>query len=63
MERSRPNKVVLTMSMESLIDDNVMDALKMLFDDRLSTLDHNQLLALALAYTEEEISNERLQFY
>ncbi len=63
MERSRPNKVVLTMSMESLIDDNVMDALKMLFGDRLSTLDHNQLLALALAYTEEEISNERLQFY
>ena len=62
MERSRPNKVVLTMSMESLIDDNVMDALKMLFDDRLSTLDHNQLLALALAYTEEEISNERLQY-
>ena len=62
MERSRPNKVVLTMSMESLIDDNVMDALKMLFGDRLSTLDHNQLLALALAYTEEEISNERLQY-
>lgn len=50
------------MSMESLIDDNVMDSLKMLFDDRLSTLDHNQLLALALAYTEEEISNERLQY-
>lgn len=64
MERSRPNKVVLTMSMESLIDDNVMDALKLLFGDRLSSLDHNQLLALALAlaYTEEEISNERLQY-
>ena len=62
MERSRPNKVVLTMSMESLIDDNVMDALEILFSGRLSTLDHNQLLALALAYTEEEISNERLQY-
>ena len=62
MERSRPNKVVLTMSMESLIDDKVMDALEILFNGRLSTLDHNQLLALALAYTEEEISNERLQY-
>ena len=50
------------MSMESLIDDNVMDALEILFAGRLSTLDHNQLLALALAYTEEEISNERLQY-
>jgi len=62
MERSRPNKVVLTMSMESLIDNNVLDALEILFSGRLSTLDHNQLLALALAYTEEEISNERLQY-
>ena len=62
MERSRPNKVVLTMSMESLIDENVKAALQKLFGDKLNTLDHNQLIALALAYTEEEISNERLQY-
>lgn len=62
MERSRPNKVTLTMSMESLIDENVKDALQGLFGDKLDVLDHNQLMALALAYSEEEISNERLQY-
>ena len=62
MERSRPNKVVLTMSMESLIDENVKEALQRLFGDKLNALDHNQLVALALAYSEEEISNERLQY-
>lgn len=62
MERSRPNKVVLTMSMESLIDENVKEALQRLFGEKLTGLDHNQLMALALAYSEEEISNERLQY-
>ena len=62
MERSRPNKVILTMSMESLIDENVKEALQGLFGNKLTTLDHNQLMALALAYSEEEISNERLQY-
>ena len=33
-----------------------------MFGDKLTTLDHNQLMALALAYSEEEISNERLQY-
>ena len=62
MERSRPNKVELMMPMESLIDDRVQEALQNGFGDRLKMLDHNQLMTMALAYSEEEISNERLQY-
>ena len=43
VERSRPNKVILTMSMESLLDENVKNGLIRLF-------------------SEEEITNERLQY-
>ena len=61
-ERSRPNKVILTLSMESLLDENVKNALVQLFGERVNTLPQSQLTALALAYSEEEITNERLQY-
>ena len=62
MEKSRPNKVVLTMSMESLLDEHVKAALDKLFGEKIEKLTKSQLTALALAYSEEEISNERLQY-
>ena len=41
---------------------NFLPTLQKMFGNKLDTLDHNQLMALALAYSEEEISNERLQY-
>ncbi len=61
MERSRPNKVVLTMSMESLLDKSVLKALEKHFGERIKVLPQEQLVTLALTYSEEEITNERLQ--
>ena len=61
-EKSKPNKVVLTMSMESLLDESVIQGLTMHFGDNLENLPHQQLMTLALAYSEEEITNERLQY-
>lgn len=61
-EKSKPNKVVLTMSMESLLDESVIQGLTMHFGDNIENLPHQQLMTLALAYSEEEITNERLQY-
>ena len=62
VERSRPNKVILTMSMESLLDENVKNGLIRLFGERVEQLPQPQLTALSMAYSEEEITNERLQY-
>ena len=61
-EKKRPNKVVLTLSMESLLDESVKDELSKLYGDKLADIPQEQLLTLALAYSEEEITNERLQY-
>ena len=61
-EKSKPNKVVLTMSMESMLDEEVKKGLSEHFGDQLEHVPHEQLLTLALAYSEEEITNERLQY-
>ena len=60
-EKKRPNKVVLTLSMESLLDESVMEGLSKLFGEKIADLPKEQLLTMALAYSEEEITNERLQ--
>ena len=41
---------------------NFLPTLQKMFGNKLDALGHNQLMALALAYSEEEISNERLQY-
>ncbi len=61
-ERSRPNKVVLTLSMESLLDKAILEDLEKRFGGGIKTLSQNKLVTLALAYSEEEITNERLQY-
>jgi len=61
-EKKRPNKVVLTLSMESLLDESVKEGLSKLFGERIVDIPQEQLLTLALAYSEEEITNERLQY-
>ena len=61
-EKTHPNKVVLTMTMESLLDDSIKNGLIAKFGEDILKLPHNQLITIALAYSEEEINNERLQF-
>jgi len=61
-ERIRPNKVELTMSFESWLDDSIKEGLTSKFGAKLDELSHEQLQTLALAYSEEKISNERLQY-
>jgi hypothetical protein len=60
-EKKRPNKVVLTLSMESLLDDSIKEGLTKLYGKKIVGIPQEQLMTLALAYSEEEISNERLQ--
>ena len=61
-EKKRPNKVVLTLSMESLLDESVKEGLSKIYGDKIISIPQEQLLTLALAYSEEEITNERLQY-
>ncbi|MGM9746276.1 MAG: RNA-binding domain-containing protein [Paludibacteraceae bacterium] len=60
-EKAHPNKVVLSMKMESLIDDRVKEKLVNIFGETVFQLPRYQLLILALAVTEEAVSNEYLQ--
>ena len=60
-EKSKPNKVILTMSMESLLDESVIQELTRHLGNQIENLSRQQLMSLALAYSEEEITNERLQ--
>ena len=62
VERVRPNKVELTMSLETWLDDSIKENLTGIFGKKLESLTHEQLLTLSLAFSEEEISNERLQY-
>lgn len=56
------NRVTLTMPLESLFDEDTKAAMHGILGDRMDTLPREQLLALAHAYSEEEISNDRLQY-
>lgn len=62
VEKKRPNKVVLTLSMESLLDESVKEELSKLYGEKIAGIPQEQLMTLALAYSEEEITNERLQY-
>ncbi len=61
-EQAHPNKVVLTMKMESLLDDSTKEKLVALFGTNILELPRHQLLTLASAATDEAVSNEYLQF-
>ena len=47
MERSRPNKVVFTMPLESLMDEHVIETLNLHFGKKMEGLSRPQLTALA----------------
>jgi ATP-dependent DNA helicase RecG len=59
---NRPDKVVLTLSMESMLPKEVKDGLVRYYGERVLRLNGNYLEALAIAYSENQVSNERLRF-
>ena len=61
-EKDRPEKVVLTLPLVSVLDDSIKLELVSLFGDQVLQLEHDKLLTLAFALTEGVVSNERLRF-
>ncbi len=61
-ERNRPDKVVLTLPLVSILDDKIKEELVSLFGENVIHMEHNKLLTLAFALTEDVVSNERLRF-
>ena len=61
-ERNRPDKVVLTLPLVSILDDKIKEELVSLFGENVIHMEHNKLLTLAFALTEDVVSDERLRF-
>lgn len=61
-EKDRPDKVVLTLPLISILDDDVKKELMSSFGNQVLHLEHDKVLTLAFALTEGVVSNERLRF-
>lgn len=61
IEKSHPDMVELFLPLESLFSDFTIDSLKKIYGESVSDLPHNELTILALALSEEDISNSSLQ--
>ena len=58
----RPDKVTLTLSMASFVDEKAQKQLCQLFGDNVLEIEHNRLAVLYLALLEGRVSNERLRY-
>ena len=61
-EKNRPDKVILTLPLISILDDKVKEELIKIFGEQVLHIEHNKVLTLAFALTEGVISNERLRY-
>jgi biotin operon repressor len=61
-EKNRPDKVILTLPLISILDDKVKEELINIFGEQVLHMEHNKVLTLALALTEGVVSNERLRY-
>jgi len=61
-EKWRPDKVELCLPLEAVFGGSIRKELVSRFGESISTLDHNEIITLALACAEDTISNERLRF-
>lgn len=59
---TEPDRIVLDMPMFSIIPEDTLQDLRILFGDIVETLGKDELTALAVCHIEGEISNNRLQF-
>lgn len=60
--KSQPDKVELTLHMESLMDDDVKAHLSIIFGEKILNIEHNKLLILTIACTDGYVTNERIRF-
>src|SRR5574344_71843 len=58
----RPDKVELTMKMESLMDAEVQEKLVELFGERILGIGHDKLLVLEMASADGSVTNESLRY-
>lgn len=61
-EISRPNKVVLTLPLVSVLSNEIILCLKSLYGENVMSIDNDKMIVLATCCSEGEISNYRLQF-
>ena len=61
-EKNRPDKVILTLPLISILDDKVKEELIKILGEQVLHIEHNKLLTLAFALTEGVVSNERLRY-
>ena len=61
-EKDRPDKVVLTLPLIFILDNNIKEELVSMFGEQVLQLEHDKVLTLAFALTEGVVSNERLRF-
>ena len=61
-EKYRPDKVILTLPLISMLDNPIKDNLVNMFGERVLVLGHDKVLTLAFAVTEGVVSNERLRY-
>lgn len=61
-ETDRPDRTILHLPKLCLLESTIVEGLESLFGDSIKQLDKNALWALAICYTEQEISNESLQY-
>ena len=57
----QPDKVELSMSIESLLSNDIRMGLIKLFGEKINGLDYQALITLATAYSQSEISNETIR--
>lgn len=60
-EKAHPDTVELYLPLESLFTDDTLERLKNIFGEDVASLAHEQLVTLALALSENEVSNSGLQ--
>ena len=58
----RPDKVVLTLPLESILSDEVLNHLKSVIGETIVSIDHEKLLVLAACVSDGYTSNYRIQF-
>ena len=61
-EKNRPDKVILTLPLISILDNKIREELIAIFGERVLQMENNKLTTLVIALTEKVVSNERLRY-
>ncbi|MDN0080438.1 putative DNA binding domain-containing protein [Bacteroides gallinaceum] len=61
-EKNRPDKVILTLPLISILDNKIKEELTSIFGKHVLCMEHDKVLTLVIALTEGVVSNERLRY-